>query len=146
MPFDAQQFLVEFFTGLATRDRERVERLVHPDFTSDIRQSGERTRGFADFWAQFESYPGTLPVPDVPEIRLLGENERWAMSPGLHRRAPRVAQRLHGRHAHPVSGRDVVARLGLVEIRDGKLFHLENYFAPELPAPLAESIAAYGRA
>jgi hypothetical protein len=31
----------------------------------------------------------------------------------------------------------------LVELRDERLFRLESFFAPELPAPLAESIATY---
>jgi len=31
----------------------------------------------------------------------------------------------------------------LVELRDEKIYRTVNYFAPELPAPLAESIATY---
>lgn len=145
MSFDAQQFLVELFTGLATRDRERVERLVHPEFTSEIRQSGERSRGFRDFWTQFEDYPGAPPVPDVPQIRLLGERERWAMSPAY------TVVPLASPNDYTVVTRTQYPDgtwwhvVGLVEIRDGKLFRMENYFAPELAAPLAESIAAYGR-
>ena len=28
-------------------------------------------------------------------------------------------------------------------VRDNKLYRMENYFAPELPAPLAESMAVF---
>jgi hypothetical protein len=143
MTFDPQQFMVEFFSGLVERDRDRVERMVHPDFTSDLRQSGERSRGFAAFWSEFVSYPGAPPVPAVPQIRLLGENERWAMSPGytvVPLASPNEYTTVLRTQYPDGSWWHVV---GLVEIRDGMLYHLENYFAPELPAPLAESIAAY---
>ena len=32
-----------------------------------------------------------------------------------------------------------------LEMRDNKLYRMENYFAPEVAAPLADSIAAFSR-
>ena len=33
----------------------------------------------------------------------------------------------------------------MVELRDDLLYRMEFYYAPELPAPLAESMATFGR-
>jgi hypothetical protein len=143
MSFDAHQFMVDLFGGLLAHDRARVERLIHPEFISDLPQSGERSVGFDNFWAQFVTYPGSAPIPDVPEIRLLGEGERYAMSPA-YTVVPLASpddyslivrsQYPDGSWWHTIT---------LVKVRDGKLYRMSNYFAPELPAPLAESIAAY---
>ncbi|MEO8626050.1 MAG: hypothetical protein ABI452_05060 [Candidatus Limnocylindrales bacterium] len=145
MAFNVQQFIVDLFGGLLAQDRARVEPLIHPDFVADIRQSGERSRGFEDFWAQFVMYPGSAPLPDIPQIRFVGDDERWAMSPG-YTIVPLASPNdytMITRTRYPDGSWWRV--INLVQIRDDKLYRMENYFAPELPAPLAESIASWPR-
>jgi hypothetical protein len=143
MNFDAHRFMADLFGGLLAHDKARVESLIHPEFVSDLRQSGERSVGFENFWAQFVSYPGSAPVPNLPDVRLLGEKERYAMSPGY------TVVPLASPNDYTVVGRSQYPdgswwhAITLIQIRDGMLYRLESYFAPELPAPLAESIATY---
>jgi hypothetical protein len=79
----------------------------------------------------------------MPEIRLLGEDERYAMSPA-YTVVPLASPNDYTvvvRSQYPDGSWWHV--INLVQIREGKLYRLDNYFAPELPSPLAESIAAY---
>jgi hypothetical protein len=92
--------------------------------------------------AQAETYPGGN--PEVPlDARVLADEDRWAISPGytvVPLSSPNEftvvsnVQYPDGTWWHIV---------GLIELRDGKLYRMENYFAPQLPAPLAESIASW---
>ena len=79
-------------------------------------------------------------------MNVLGDEERWAISPGytvIPLASPNAftvkyrVQYPDGHWWHVV---------GQIELRDGKMYRMENYFAPEMPAPLAEFIAHfYGR-
>jgi SnoaL-like protein len=141
---DPRDFFAAFTSAVNAGDREAAKALMHPDFTAEIPQSGERSHGFDQFWAQFEAYPGGAPrMPAVPEIHFIGEDDRWAISPAytvVLLAAPNVFTML-GTTRYP-DGR-VWHVLMLVELRNERLFRLESFFAPELPAPLAESIATY---
>ena len=143
MTFDAHQFMVDLFGGLLAHDKARVERLIHPEFVSDLRQSGERSIGFENFWEQFVSYPGSAPVPNVPEVRLLGNEERYAITPAY------TVVPLASANDYTVIVRSQYPdgswwhTVTLIQLREGMLYRMESYFAPVLPAPLAESIAAY---
>lgn len=123
-----------------------VEQMVHDDFVVDMPQSGERARGFAAFKEQFDAYPGGTPdMPLVDEIELLTDEPRFAMAPSF-RVVPLSSGNeftavVQSRYPDGTKWFSIV----LVELRDEKLYRLENYFAPEMPAPLAESIAAVGR-
>ena len=93
-----------------------------------------------------ESYPGGAPnMPLLPDARLIRDDERWAITPSytvVPLASPNEFTVLSataypdGRRWHVVS---------MVELRDDSIYRMEFYFAPELAAPLAESIAAFGR-
>jgi hypothetical protein len=144
--FDTVDVVSRFLTALQERDKDKLAAVLHVDFVTEIRQSGEKTAGLEAFWAELESYPGGGPlVPALPEVTVVSDDERWLMTPGYtviplaSRNEFTVKFRIRypdGRWWHVV---------GIAEVRDNKLYRLENYFAPEMPAPLAESISAYGR-
>lgn len=144
MAFNPREFLTAFATALNSRDFETLETLIHPDFTTWIPQSGEKSHGFEGFVTQLKMYPGGAPqMPDGPQARLVGDDDRWAITPA-YTVVPLTAPNeftLLGHTIYP-DGRTwhVVT---LVEIRDEKLYRMENYFAPELAAPLPEAIANY---
>jgi len=126
------------------RDFATLEKMIHPDLVSDMPQSGERTVGFAGFRAQLEQYPGGgVQNPVATDARLLADAERWAITPAY------TVVPLAGRNEFTVLFRAQYPdgrwwhMLTLVELRDEKIYRTVNYFAPEMPAPLAESIAAY---
>ncbi len=107
-------------------------------------QSGERTLGFAGFRAQLEQYPGGgVQNPVASDARLLTDAERWAITPAY------TVVPLAGKNEFTVLFRAQYPdgrwwhMLTLVELRDEKIYRTVNYFAPEMPAPLVESIAAY---
>jgi hypothetical protein len=144
MAFVARDFFERFVAAINERDKEAMRSLIHPEFVSAIIQSGERSRGFDEFWAQMDAYPGGSPdLPPLPETRLLDDEERWAITPAytvVPLSTPYEFTALVRARYPDGSWWRVVS---LLEIRDDKLYRLENYFAPELPAPLAQSMPAY---
>jgi hypothetical protein len=144
--FNAREFFGSFIAAVNARDKEHMRSLVHPDFVSHIRQSGEQSRGFEAFWAQLEGYPGGGPeIAEAAATKLIGGEERWAITPA-YTVVPLAAGGKFTtitRSRYPDGSSWWV--VSLVELRDGKLHRFENYFAPELPAPLGESIASWSR-
>ena len=144
MAFDAHDFFVRFIRALGEQDRATLEAMIHPDFVADVPQSGERSRGFEGFWAQVEQYPGGG-EEDLTQTqsRLLQPEDRWAITPAytIVPLASRTEFTVLMRAQYP-DGRwwHIVV---LVEMLDDRIYRTINYFAPEMPAPLAESIAAY---
>lgn len=142
--FDAQAFFIRFVRALDELDFATLESMVHPDLVDDMPQSGERSHGFEGFRAQLEQYPsGGVQNPVATDARLLGDEDRWAITPSY------TVVPLTGRNQFTVLMRAQYPDgrwwriITLVELRDEKIYRTVNYFAPEMPAPLAESIAAY---
>jgi hypothetical protein len=144
MGFDAHAFFTRFVKAIDELDFATLEAMFHPECVGEMPQSGERSHGFAGFRAQLEQYPsGGIQNPVATDARLLPEEDRWAITPA-YTVVPLAgkqeftvlmkAQYPDGRWWHLVT---------LVELRDDKIYRTLNYFAPELPAPLPESIAAY---
>jgi len=143
---NGREFFTRFVAALNARDKEVLESMFHPEFVAHIPQSGERSIGFAGFWAQLEGWPGGTPTgPLMPEARLLGDDDRWAITPAytVVPLSPADTYTVLYHSLYPDGSSWFV--VGLIELRDEKLLRMENYFAPDLPAPLAESIAAFGR-
>jgi hypothetical protein len=144
MAFDPREFFVRFVRAIDQHDRAALEAMIHPDLVTDMPQSGERSRGFEGFWTQMEQYPGGgIENPIESASRVLTLEDRWAITPS-YTVVPLTgateftvlmrAQYPDGRWWHIVV---------LVEMRDERIYRTTNYFAPEMAAPLAESIAAY---
>ncbi len=137
-----REFIGRLLTAMFGRDRELLGELLHEDFVTVLPQSGERNKGLDGFLAEMDAYPDGGPVvPSTSEMHVVDDEERWAMSPGF------TVVPLASPNEYTVTYRilypggqwwHVVAHL---MIRDGKLYRMENYFAPELPGPLSESIA-----
>ena len=133
----ARELFQRWAHAIAEQDYETIEALMHPDFVSDYPQSGERFRGYPAMRAQLEHYPGGVPGGgDVPRTaRVIGAEERWAISPGY------TVLPLAGPERYTTIARAqypdgslwwVVA---IVELRDGRIYRSETYFAPDFEAP-----------
>lgn len=144
MAFDAREFFVRFVRAIDEQDLAALEALIHPDLVTDFPQSGERSHGWEGFRAQLLQYPGGgVQNPIESAAKLVHDEERWAITPS-YTVVPLSsateftvlirAQYPDGRWWHIIN---------LCELRDGRIYRAVNYFAPEMPAPLAESIAAY---
>jgi hypothetical protein len=142
---DARDFMDRFVAAINAQDADTAVAMVHPDFIGDTPQSGERSVGRAGFSAQLRNYPGIEDNPiAVDDAQLLSsDDERYAMTPGftvVQLAAPNTFTVVF-RTRYP-DGKWWRMLLN-VELRDHMLYRMENYFAPELPAPLAESMATY---
>ena len=70
----------------------------HADWTVEWPQSGERVRGHANDLAIMGNWPGGL--PEAGEIRIVGSEDRWVMTPAFTIPASR------GQRRFVVGGRD----------------------------------------
>jgi hypothetical protein len=133
--------------AIADRDFATLESMVHPDMVTDYPQSGERFRGFAAMRAQLERYPGGRPPSSaMPRAaKIIGGEERWAITPGytvLPLTGPERYTTI-ARARYPDESLWWV--VSIVELKDGKVYRSETYFAPDFAAPewrrdIAESI------
>lgn len=126
-----------YVKAIAAHDFAELEKVVHPEIEVRYPQSGERFRGFAVFRAQLEQYPGGLPRGEagVDEARILGDDDRWVITPGytvLPLAGPERYTTI-SRAAYPDGSRWWV--VAVIEVRDGRIFAAETYFAPEFEAP-----------
>ena len=136
-----REFFTTFATAMNARDFSTLESLVHPDCVALMPQSGERSRGFEAFRLQAEMYPGGVPdVPALPEVQFLGDEERWVITPGFTV-VPLASPNqftIVGSVRYP-DGK-LWHSVMMVELRDERLFRAEVFFAPEMPAPLMDSL------
>jgi SnoaL-like domain len=146
MSFEPRDFLARFLKVLNDRDYERLSDFVHPDYEGFFPQSGERMRGPAAWRGQMENFPGGLePNSIADDARVLGE-ERWALTPAFTvvPLATGTEFTVIARTRYPDGA--IWSLVNLVTLRDGRIYRMETFFAPELAAPLAESIAGWPKA
>lgn len=137
MPESKRDFFRRYVRAIGELDFITLESLIHPDYVGEYPQSGERFRGFAAFRAQLENYPGGLPAArfDDPHTKILGDEERWAISPGytvLPLSGPEQYTTVT-RAPYPDGSRWWV--VSIITLRDEKVIHAETYFAPEFDPP-----------
>jgi hypothetical protein len=132
-----QDFFRRYIAAIASRDFATLESMIHPDFTSDYPQSGERFRGFAAFRAQLENYPGGLPAAeaDDPTTKIVGDEDRWAITPGYTVLPLSGPERFTtvSRVPYPDGSRWWV--VSIITLKDQRVIHSESYFAPEFDPP-----------
>lgn len=123
-----------FLRAVNNRDTAALQDLLHPDYVETYPQSGERTRGAANLQAIVEHYPGGY--EDGGRKRLVGTEDRWVMTPLF------TLLRIEGagdtftgvQKARYPDGTDWhVVSIG--EVRDGRVWRVETFFAPAFEAP-----------
>lgn len=137
MPESRQDFFRRYMQAIATRDLPTLEQMIHPDFVEDYPQSGERLIGYAAFKFQLENYPSELPDQrfDDAVAKVLGEEERWAISPGYTVVPLTGPERftIVSRAPYPDGSRWWI--VSIVTLKDDKVWRAETYFAPEFEPP-----------
>jgi SnoaL-like protein len=132
---DPRTIFEAFLNAANARDIEALRSVVHPDFEDWYPQSGERTRGIANFLAIVEHYPSGG-YEGEGTTRIVGTEDRWVLTPAF------TVQRIEGagdtytgvtRGRYPDGTDWHIVTIG--EIRDGRLWRAETYFAPAFPAP-----------
>ncbi|HUR15658.1 MAG TPA: nuclear transport factor 2 family protein [Candidatus Limnocylindrales bacterium] len=137
MPVSKSEFFTRYVKAIADRDFDALEGMIHRDYVGEYPQSGERFTGFPAFRAQLENYPGGLPAArsDDPNTKILGDDERWAISPGytvLPLAGPERYTTVT-RAPYPDGSRWWV--VSILTLKDDRVAHAETYFAPEFEPP-----------
>ena len=134
---DRREFLKIYVNAIAEQDFDTLETMVHPDYVGEYPQSGERFRGFKAFRQQLEQYPGGLPGEryDDSKTKILGDEDRWAISPGYTVLPLAGPDRFTtvSRAPYPDGSRWWV--VSILTFKDDKIVHAETYFAPEFDPP-----------
>lgn len=132
---DSRGIFEAYLRATNSRDHVALRDLVHADFEDVYPQSRERTRGYENLRAIIEHYPeggyqggGTT--------RIVGGEDRWVQTPMFS------VVRIEGtgniftgisRGRYP-DGSDWLI-LTIAEIRDGRVWRAETYFAPAFDPP-----------
>jgi len=141
MTLSPREFFTTFATAMNLRDYDTLEPMIHPEFVASMPQSGERSRGLEAFKLQAEMYPGGVPdVPLLPNAHLVGDDERWVITPGFTVVPLATANEftIIGRVPYPDG--TVWHSVLMVELREELLYRMDIYFAPEMEAPLMDSL------
>jgi hypothetical protein len=132
-----KDFFNRYVKAIASRDFVLLEQMIHPDYIGDYPQSGERFRGFAAFRAQLENYPGGLPAarPEDPNTKILGDEERWMVTPGYTVLPLSGPERFTTVTRSPYPDGTWWWVVSILTLKDEKVAHAETYFAPEFEPP-----------
>jgi hypothetical protein len=137
MPEPKSEFFKRYISAIAKRDFAALETMIHPDYVGEYPQSGERFRGFAALRAQLEQYPGGTPATpaDDPKTKVLGDEERWAISPGYTVLPLAGPERYTTVSRAPYPDGSQWWVVSILTLRDDRILHAETYFAPEFEPP-----------
>lgn len=132
-----RDFFRRYVKAIADRDFAALETMIHPDYSGDYPQSGERYRGFKAFREQLEQYPGGMPAAqqDDPHTKVLGDDERWAISPGYTVLPIDGPDRFTTITRSPYPDGSFWWIVSILTMKDDKVWHAETYFAPEFDPP-----------
>lgn len=145
MLVDHRALAERFAAAMNNGSRTEMAALVTEDFVAEWPQSGERVRGFDNFWATIANYPGVAEAPmgnDISTLRAQGLDGLKLVAPSYVFVAVEGGGnsgnfRLRVRYPDGTLWWVVT----LYHLRDGRIDHSTTYFAPQFPAP--EWRAAY---
>ena len=128
-----------FAEAMNNRDRNAFRALLTEDFATDWPQSKERIRGFDNFWATIENYPGaseaglgndiaTLSSQPVDGLKLVAPSFVFVSVEGAGNSGTFTL-----RVRYPDGSYWWV--ITLYHLREGRIAQTTTFFAPEFPAP-----------
>jgi hypothetical protein len=126
----------QYARAIQDKDFDAQATLMADDFVDEMPQSGERTRGKANYLALVRNYPGGVGTVEPRSARLVGAEDRWVLTPMF------TQLRIEG------SG-DVYTYVGtvqysngetwqiivLIELRKGKVAKTTSWYAAPFEAP-----------
>ncbi len=80
-PEGSRQVVDRYIKGLVDRNLDLQAEVCAPDMVQEFPQSGERIRGWANYRAAAENYPGGL--PEGTHSRVVGSEDRWVLGPSF---------------------------------------------------------------
>jgi len=146
----SREIVDRFVTALQTKDLETQLELLADDYVDEMPQSGERTRGKANYRAIFEAYPGGVGTVEDKSQRVVGAEDRWVMTPSFSVLRVEGSGNIYTYVATlTYADGSTWQALTIAELRDGKLAKTTTWYAspfeaPEWRAPYVERFKALG--
>lgn len=133
----ARAVVEAFIRAIETKDFPAAAGLLTDDYIDEMPQSGELTRGRANFQAIAENYPGGVGTVDPASRALAGADDRWVMTPSfsiLRIEGSGNTFTYTGSIRYP--GSDETWQMVVIAVvRDGKIAKTTSYYAAPFEAP-----------
>ena len=133
-PKTSREVVERYVRALADRDLDQQAEVCSPDMVVDYPQSGERIRGWDNFRAAHESYPGGLPQDAASKV--IGSEDKWVVGPSfniLRIEGTGDVYTLVGSAKYPDGQTWQV--MSLVELRSGKVAKTTEVYGTPFEAP-----------
>lgn len=138
--FDHRAFAMRFAEAMNRLDKTEAAQLLHPDFVTEWPQSGERVRGFENFWATIVNYPradvANQPANDVTTLNTQPLDAVHLVSPMftfVTVEGAGSAGTFTIRVTYPDGSTWWIVTV--YRLRDDRMASATTFFAPEFPAP-----------
>lgn len=125
-----------FIRAIEAKDFDAQAALLADDYVDEMPQSGERTRGRANFRAVIDHYPGGVGTVDAASHRVVGADDHYVMTPTFS------ILRIEGSgntftYAGTIryANGELWHMVAIVEVRDGRIAKTTTYYAAPFPAP-----------
>jgi hypothetical protein len=122
--------------AIEAKDFDAQAALLADDFVDEMPQSGERTRGKANWLAISRNYPGGVGTVDPASGRVIGAEDRWIMTPSFS------ILRIEGSgdvYTYAGTARyadgQTWAMIAIIELRVGKIARSTTWYAAPFEAP-----------
>ena len=138
--FDHHSFALRFVDVMNRLDKSAAAQLLQADLVTDWPQSGERVRGFENFWSTIVSYPGvesselrsndpsTLKTQPVDALHLIAPTFTFVTVEGAGTTGTFTV-----RVTYPDGSTWWVVTI--YRLRDDRMASATTFFAPEFAAP-----------
>ena len=131
---DARTVFERYIAAANSRDVNALDEVLHADFEDFYPQSGERTRGPESLKGILRNYPGGFEGGGTS--RVVGAEDRWVATPAftllrIEGTGNQFTAVQKGRYPDGSDWYVVV----IAEIKDGKVWRVESFFAPVFDPP-----------
>jgi ketosteroid isomerase-like protein len=131
-----REVVERYVRALEAKDFDAQDALIADDFVDEMPQSGERTRGKANWLAIARNYPGGVGTIDPTTGRVIGSEDRWVVTPAFS------VLRIEGSgNVYTYAGTATYAdgqtwdMIAIIELRDGKIAKSTTWYAAPFEAP-----------
>jgi hypothetical protein len=122
--------------AIQDKDFDAQAALLADDFIDEMPQSGERTRGKANYLALVRNYPGGVGTVEPKSARLVGAEDRWVLTPMFTQLRIEGSGDVYtyvGSVRYPNG--DTWQMIAIIELRNGKVAKSTTWYAAPFDAP-----------
>jgi SnoaL-like domain len=131
-----REIIERFARAIRDQDFAAQAALLADDFIDEMPQSGERTRGMANYLATLQNYPGGVGTVDPSRDRLVGSEDRWVLTPAFTQLRSEGSGDVYtyvGWVQYPSGEKWQVVLL--IELRNGKIARTTSWYPAPFEAP-----------